>query len=150
MPERDWQADWEMCEKACPAPWKIKKAKVCDFNSGKDYHETVSIGPLEVSASADDSYVCVDTWLDVSENDAYFVAEAREALPYWLQRVRELERDLSEALQNVSAFEQLWLQCQEENAKLRRVIEAAGITLNDAMIIERHLSEMGEGAKWRK
>lgn len=50
-------------------------------------------------------------------------------IPYLLQRVGELEK---------------------ENTKLRHIIEAAGISMNDAITIEKHLSKMEEGAKWTK
>jgi hypothetical protein len=48
---------------------------------------------------------------------------------YWLHKVRELE---------------------VENAELRRVLEAAGISVDDAGIIAKHLDEMGEDTKWAK
>lgn len=64
MPERDWQKDWELCMKATPGPWKA-----------------------EVFAQRVMPYICEH----VIGVNARFIAEAREALPYWLQRVRELK-----------------------------------------------------------
>jgi len=57
MDNRNWQKDWELCQKATPGPWLES--------------ELGEMGML--------------IW------DAKFTAAAREALPYWLKRVQELE-----------------------------------------------------------
>lgn len=65
MSERDWLRDWELVAHADPGPWR-------------DVIDEVFAG-----------------WWIFSSKGAetvQFIAEAREALPYWLQRVRELER----------------------------------------------------------
>ena len=64
MPERDWQKDWEMCQRATSGKWE---------EGGTWYG------------------VRMVAW----KEDAEFIAAAREALPFWLQRVRELEEAIS-------------------------------------------------------
>jgi len=60
MTERDWQKDWEMCQRATSGKWE---------EGGTWYG------------------VRMVAW----KEDAEFIAAAREALPFWLQRVREVE-----------------------------------------------------------
>lgn len=63
MPERDWQKDWELCEKA-------KYTNVQDGNGA------------------------LIPFMQVPALNAYhmqLMREALEALPYWLQRIRELK-----------------------------------------------------------
>jgi hypothetical protein len=50
-----------------------------------------------------------------------FIAAAREGWPAALKKIRELEG---------------------ENRRLRKVLEAKGISYNDALIMGRHLEEM--------
>jgi hypothetical protein len=69
--KRDWQKDWELCQAATPGPWRA-----------------------EVYAQRIMPYICEH----VNAADARFIAEAREAIPYWLQRVRKLETLLDKIL----------------------------------------------------
>lgn len=89
MSERDWQKDWELAMRATPGPW------------GYDYDFTTE--PINAYIHMKEDGKCVG--LAIAKvfrgarercNDTEFIAEAREALPYWLQRVRELE----EAIRN--------------------------------------------------
>ncbi len=88
MSNRDWQKDWKTCQYGIPGPWF--------------YHVPGRDGEWAgyVYSGATGERVAYD----VSFDDGMFIAEAREALPYWLQRVRELEEEnskLREALQNI-------------------------------------------------
>jgi hypothetical protein len=75
--KRDWQADWEMCEKASPGPWEVlKDAGKVDRISWEI--EILTDGKKELE----------------TRQDMEFCAMAREALPYWLQRCKELESEL--------------------------------------------------------
>ncbi|MGB9792813.1 MAG: hypothetical protein ACPLTR_09605 [Thermacetogeniaceae bacterium] len=79
MPERDWAKDWELCQRATLGPWRA-----------------------EVYAQRVMPYICEH----VNSADAHFIAEAREALPYWLQRVRELEADIAWLMQEYGESEE--------------------------------------------
>lgn len=75
MSERDWQKDWKMCQYGTPTPWR--------------YHVPGQDGEWAgyVYSSTTGERVAYDVLFD----DGMFIAEAREALPYWLQQVRELK-----------------------------------------------------------
>lgn len=75
--ERDLKADLELCEKATPGPWESNSA-------GNWYGAEVNY--WQVSSD----YAIVADLIN-NKYDAEFIAEAREALPYWLGRVVELE-----------------------------------------------------------
>jgi hypothetical protein len=77
---RNWQKDWELCEKATPGPWDTHDGDI--FDDG-----------LRVFEESDGGTVASQLY----EEDAQFIAEAREALPYWLTKYRELyERTIDE------------------------------------------------------
>jgi len=69
--KRDWQADWELCEKATSGPWWVDDKTI--------WRKGVSIAHALAYGSR------------CTQDDLVFIAAAREALPYWLQRARELE-----------------------------------------------------------
>jgi len=73
---RNWQKDWELCEKATPGPWDTHDGDI--FDDG-----------LRVFEESDGGTVASQLY----EEDAQFIAEAREALPYWLTKYRELEKE---------------------------------------------------------
>lgn len=84
MAERDWRKDWELIMQASPGPWKWS---IMDGDyTGMFYFED---GKHEVSLMGVDNKYNIY----IEESDARFIAEAREALPYWLERVRELEAE---------------------------------------------------------
>lgn len=91
MPERDWAKDWELCEKATPGPWYVKIL----------YHEPPYeefIKGIDIIAKGEDDVEYIITRMDWSNppvENALFITEARDALPYWLQRVRELEAQVA-------------------------------------------------------
>lgn len=66
---RDWQEDMKMCEKASPEPWRVEQLEYMG-NRGM-IQETV------IDGVTSEIY---------NEEDARFIAEAREALPHWLQQ----------------------------------------------------------------
>lgn len=125
MSQRDWQKDWEMCEKATPGKWICIKVRPVSHTS--EFYE-VRAGIAVVLDSGQKCYI--NTICSTSNrHDAEFIAEAREALPCWLQRVRELEDEVK--------YLKAMLDCYVA------VLEAAGITANDANIVGKHLKEMG-------
>lgn len=80
MPERDWEKDWKLCEQRYSRPEDWLVATI--YNSeGKIISSKVYLP------------------------NARLVMEAREALSYWLQRVRELEKECSELRARVSKLE---------------------------------------------
>lgn len=80
MSERNWEKDWELCQKASPSPWRVV---------GKDSWKLKGFPQVEIN-TPEGHYFPVNF-----ECDAIFIAEARDALPYWLQRVRELEAQVA-------------------------------------------------------
>lgn len=123
--QRDWQADWERCERATPDKWEVVVAN--------------NEGPYLIRMP----YPKGGTWYGVRmiawKEDAEFIAEAREALPYWLQRMRELEaeskkyhsnwlkalREATERNVEITLLENELKQLREENRRLKAVAEAA-------------------------
>lgn len=83
MAERNWREDWELTKRATPGPWEYFQGDLIGAN-GKGLQCFTKIFPREWGP-----FWC-------NQNDPEFIAEAREALPYWLQRVRELEARLAE------------------------------------------------------
>ncbi|BCV23316.1 hypothetical protein [Gelria sp. Kuro-4] len=109
MPERDWQKDWELCEKADPEPWYA-----------------------EVYAQRVMPYICEHA----TPGNVRFIAEARSALPYWLQRVRELEVKWLAETEEKIRLRYTKTQLEEENAKLRqrvRKLEAQVAAMREAL-----------------
>ena len=92
---RNAKDDLALCDKATPGPWMveewaeltvIKRMVVCDPKyCGCE-------GTLEKCG-----VVGVVTKDEASELDADFIATAREALPYWIERAERLERALEHA-----------------------------------------------------
>lgn len=88
MGERDWQKDWQMCEKATPAPWLYAGQRRFDPARWSKGGFTLHCVTVE---HPNGRWEAVFT---KTAEDAHFIAQAREALPYWLQRVKELEERL--------------------------------------------------------
>jgi hypothetical protein len=82
MAQRDWQADWELTKRATPGPWYAIP------------HPEYKSAKWRVDTNPNASWANFGELAYMSAEDARFVAEAREALPYWLQRVKELEHVL--------------------------------------------------------
>lgn len=78
---RDAEKDLAMCEVATPGPWTV------GFGS-EDYPDQV----ISIKEPGWDYEVIAD---EVLRRDATFIAEARGALPYWIQRAQVAEAALS-------------------------------------------------------
>lgn len=133
MQKRDWQADWELCEKATPGPWIWE-----DWEEDNGPNRYTLTAPPETRPDYPGlfpwlrNYLIADEEHGISEADRKFIAEAREALPYWLARVRELEEDVIELEADVGSVlvrleeaEERIRQLEAENARLKAVAEAA-------------------------
>ena len=84
MSTRDWQRDMETCQKASPGPWR--PGGDGRIYCSKGYYVATIYKLLTPDGLADD--------VVTTNANMQLIAEAREALPYWLQRVRELEDEL--------------------------------------------------------
>lgn len=73
MSMRNWAEDWELCEKA-------------NFTCSRDIDGTLA------------PFIQVPAW---NEYHKQLMQEAHKALPYWLQRVRELEEENKRLKQEV-------------------------------------------------
>jgi len=75
--KRDAQNDLELCNKATPGPWWI------DGNG--DIIQT--------------KHITRDVWfIPKTQEDVKFIAESREALPYWIKRSEALNKMLIKAI----------------------------------------------------
>lgn len=103
---RDWQEDMKMCEKASPEPWRVEQLEYMG-NRGM-VQETV------IDGVTSEIY---------NEEDARFIAEAREALPYWLQQYAA-EKERADKLQTeLSEYTEANWKAFEREKKLREAIE---------------------------
>lgn len=88
MNKRSWLNDWEICQKATPGKWEVVAAN--------------SEGPYLIRMP----FPKGGTWYGIRQiawkKDAEFIAMAREALPYWLKRVEELEYAIAELEKQVN------------------------------------------------
>jgi len=103
MTERDWQKDWETCERATSGKWEMVSANCPE-------------GPYMIRMP----YPKGGTWYGVRmiawKEDAEFIAEAREALPYWLNQMLDVVMSL----------------CHEGVMTMSRAREILGVTLHEA------------------
>lgn len=98
--ERDLEKDLKICEAATPEPWGIVRKTIWLSEDSKPTSMKITeIGPICANAGADDSEVLVEAWLDVSDDDALFVAEAREGWPHAIRRSLEAEKKVEELQQ---------------------------------------------------
>lgn len=75
MPDRDWQKDWELCQRATPGPWRVGTYNVWQDELLKCIAETARWS----------AYATVE-----DDANAEFIAEARAGWPATLERMREL------------------------------------------------------------
>ena len=73
----------------------------------------------------------LNTYLDAEDLDPDFPYFAANALPYWMDKAKKLETKVKEL--------------ETENRRLRAALDAAGISVNDAMVIGKHWLEMSNG-----
>jgi len=82
---RDLEKDLELCNQATPGPWK------CESSMHSEYAYEV----------------CQDMFLDpiicsvINENDARFIAAAREGWPEAIQRAHKAEKELKKVYQEL-------------------------------------------------
>ena len=109
MSERDWQKDWELCQRATPGKWEVVAAN--------------SEGPYMVRMPYPKGGMWYGIRMVFWKEDAEFITAAREALPYWLQRVREMENEKRQLVVEL---------CHDEAITMSRAAEILGITLYEA------------------
>lgn len=84
---RNAAKDLAMCEAATPGPWKTSQ------------HDEYS---LDIVSVPEQEVICWTDSFGQGARDGYFIAEAREALPYWIKRAVAAETEvkkLAEALE---------------------------------------------------
>ncbi|MCM3294246.1 hypothetical protein M3661_29605 [Paenibacillus sp. MER 180] len=109
MPEtRDWQEDWKMCEQAAPGPWEFKKE--FHWEEGKI---TSPYGTLMDFGSYPDDYD-QNCGQKPSEADTRFVTEAREALPYYMQELRDSTLAYAGLMCEYQSLKAMFLRMREE------------------------------------
>ncbi|MBO8164520.1 MAG: hypothetical protein H0Z34_12470 [Brevibacillus sp.] len=116
MTKRDAAADLAMCEAATPGPWKWVGLQ--HPTCGSMYSPPEPYYPAEVYVELDDDRLLSDDmvaiarlddpvylvetdeegdtgerYLGTANDNARFFAEAREALPYWIRRAVEAEKE---------------------------------------------------------
>ena len=100
---RNWARDWDLCEKATYGKWEMVSANCPE-------------GPYMIRMP----YPRGGTWYGVRmiawKEDAEFIAEAREALPYWLNQMLDVVMSL----------------CHEGVMTMSRAREILGVTLHEA------------------
>lgn len=88
---RDAQKDLEICNKATPGPWKQNNIYISKTDELDDFEIEVKV-PRYFSSEEQLISIHEQAW-----NNAKFIAEAREALPYWIQRAQRLKKALIKA-----------------------------------------------------
>lgn len=87
---RDAEKDLAMCEAATAGPWQTSQ------------HDQYS---LDIVSMPEQEVICWTDSFGQGARDGYFIAESREALPYWIQRAvaaEEREKKLVAALQLIA------------------------------------------------
>jgi len=110
---RDPQTDLEVCEKATRGPWEYlsETGYAGDYPYSKSHRVKIGNETLTVSCH-------IYGWEGEKEEraNASFIALAREALPWWINRAVELEKRLAEAeAENKRLQDRLFL--KSENAE---------------------------------
>jgi hypothetical protein len=92
--KRSAEKDMELCRMATEGPWKNGSVRPTVTFSKGTYYSGVMNGneDLGIALAGDESD-------GQSVIDSMFIAESREALPYWIQRATEAEELLKEALE---------------------------------------------------
>jgi len=123
--KRDWQKDWEMCQKATPEPWEYDGMHNEIVTPREDNYWLII---SECRSAPDQEYQCDKFGHQYDANFA-FIAEARQALPYWLQRVRELEEENERITRANHKYREMY---HKESAKGRE-LEAEVKELHNAL-----------------
>jgi len=106
MSERDWQKDCELCQRATPGPWKALK------------------GRTFVHLKLGERRIIEAPYTDMAQDDIdfSFIAESREALPYWLRRYKELHAKWIADTEEKIRLRYTNQQLQEELVRLKDII----------------------------
>lgn len=129
---RDLKRDLEICEKATPAPWEWFEDVIEHKYIPTSVPAVLKNNNNEVVLTAESMLDSrTGEWrpfIDVDEDDMKFITETRQALPYWLQRVQELEnalkiayKALTEGMADV-VWEKRNPKCSKLRAEAKRVI----------------------------
>ncbi|MGG1249908.1 hypothetical protein ABE205_19460 [Brevibacillus agri] len=78
---RNAAKDLAMCEAATPGPWKTSQ------------HDQYS---LDIVSVPEQEVICWTDSFGQGARDGYFIAEAREALPYWIKRAMAAEAEIDQ------------------------------------------------------
>jgi len=91
--ERNAKDDMAICDKATPGPWYREKtgATCCGCSVEVEIADTGPFGD-------DDCNVYVERLVTYPLDDADFIATAREALPYWIERAVAAEKKIAELI----------------------------------------------------
>lgn len=122
---RDAQKDLEMCEKATPGPW-IQTGECRPFSDEYGAQEKVYVcvgSDLIYCGSV--IYPGDDKFMKPIDN-AQFIAESREALPYWIIRAKALEekiRKTNELIWNLLEKGVVSHELREQAEENRRILE---------------------------
>ncbi|MDQ0494046.1 hypothetical protein [Paenibacillus brasilensis] len=90
MTERNWQEDMNGCTGLPPTPWAWVSTEEAEWI--EDSNQEIVIG-------SEDEYIFDDLLGPNVRKEAFmrFMINAPEALPYWLQQVMKLEKELEES-----------------------------------------------------
>jgi hypothetical protein len=91
--KRDMQKDLEMCEKATPGNWKLQMVdgKLSIIFVPNDISIFGCKAIVMSSGYSEKNGGVWDTWIQCRLDDARFIAESREALPYYIKQCQDLE-----------------------------------------------------------
>lgn len=106
--ERDAEKDLAMCEAATLGPWEWEELN--RFIMGGDTVVASVVGGDEVTGP----------YVYLADNDARFITEAREALPYWIQRAVAAE---AEAQRFRAALEKIDIHIRSTSDAVPHIIE---------------------------
>lgn len=95
MNKRDAMHDLEICNDATPGPWKCHHEDG-NWGAGVVSEETMMIVAVTEQLQLGSQFI----------RDAVFIAEAREALPYYIQRVQALEVEVGRLKHQLRGVEQ--------------------------------------------
>jgi len=138
---RNWARDWELCQRATKGPWG--KVVVIHSDGG------LELADRRIIAALEDKIVCRmasnapdNTPEGVQANtDMSFIAEAREALPYWLQRVRELEL---EKIEEKTSYD---LRLESQRQLIDNLIKQRDEWSDEAIFMRQRVRELEEEIK---
>ena len=91
---RDAKTDLEVCQKATPGPWEVENAETKSRFS-KGWRTVKAPTGYIIGVDGYLSSIGGEVYgVKITYSDAKFIALAREALPYWINRAMGLEKEL--------------------------------------------------------